>query len=301
MSKNIQKEKISSLSDLSFVTQDVKPLQIRFDFWGCYRVDRWNYQKVLQKAWVLYWNLTPGMILQRDGKMVELGPDKMLIIPPFTEYSGYTKQPFVHFYAHFHLESPEWTVKHEFIQLDASFMEDPVSKMKNASQETRNILLYSIVTKALSMIPKNAFLSHDKTFDERVMKVLAMLNKNPQKNFTIEELLEYSKMSRKHFYNSFYAVTGNTPKDYIQDNRLRYARNLLMETEKPIDEIAEITGYTNRYHFSKVFKKVYEHSPVAYKKRLIRLGYMHDADGQLIPNPEEAPTVKLAFYMYLTY
>ena len=29
------------------------------------------------------------------------------------------------------------------------------------------------------------------------------------------------------------------------------------------------------------------------------LGYMHDADGQLIPNPEEAPTVKLAFYMYL--
>ena len=29
------------------------------------------------------------------------------------------------------------------------------------------------------------------------------------------------------------------------------------------------------------------------------LGYMHDADGALIPNPAEAPTVKLAFYMYL--
>ncbi len=29
------------------------------------------------------------------------------------------------------------------------------------------------------------------------------------------------------------------------------------------------------------------------------LGYTHDADGHLIVNPEEAPTVKLAFYMYL--
>lgn len=29
------------------------------------------------------------------------------------------------------------------------------------------------------------------------------------------------------------------------------------------------------------------------------LGYTHDADGNLIINPEEAPTVKLAFYMYL--
>lgn len=29
------------------------------------------------------------------------------------------------------------------------------------------------------------------------------------------------------------------------------------------------------------------------------LGYTHDADGNLVVNPEEAPTVKLAFYMYL--
>lgn len=29
------------------------------------------------------------------------------------------------------------------------------------------------------------------------------------------------------------------------------------------------------------------------------LGYTHDAEGQLIVNPEEAPTVKLAFFMYL--
>ena len=29
------------------------------------------------------------------------------------------------------------------------------------------------------------------------------------------------------------------------------------------------------------------------------LGYTHDAEGRLIPNPQEAPTVKLAFFMYL--
>ena len=29
------------------------------------------------------------------------------------------------------------------------------------------------------------------------------------------------------------------------------------------------------------------------------LGYTHDENGNLIINPDEAPTVKLAFYMYL--
>ena len=29
------------------------------------------------------------------------------------------------------------------------------------------------------------------------------------------------------------------------------------------------------------------------------LGYSHDADGNLVVNPDEAPTVKLIFYMYL--
>ena len=29
------------------------------------------------------------------------------------------------------------------------------------------------------------------------------------------------------------------------------------------------------------------------------LGYSHDSEGNLVINPEEAPTVKLAFYMYL--
>ena len=29
------------------------------------------------------------------------------------------------------------------------------------------------------------------------------------------------------------------------------------------------------------------------------IGYTHDADGNLVPNPDEAPTVKLAFFMYL--
>ena len=30
------------------------------------------------------------------------------------------------------------------------------------------------------------------------------------------------------------------------------------------------------------------------------LGYSHDADGKLVINPDEAPTVKLIFYMYLS-
>ena len=36
-----------------------------------------------------------------------------------------------------------------------------------------------------------------------------------------------------------------------------------------------------------------------FRSPLKLLGYSHDADGNLVINPEEAPTVKLIFYMYL--
>lgn len=276
MSKSVIKKQQNNLQSMSFLTMDIPPVNIRFEIWGIHNVESWDFQNIYQENWILYWNLSPGQVIHVNGKTIHPGPDKILIFPPFTNFSGSMTQPFHQFYVHFHLVSPECSMKRELIQIDASFMEQKVLKLKTGNAVMKNIMLYSIVTKALSMIPKKYFLSPQRPGDRRIENVLLMLKKNPAKNFSIDELVDYAKISRKHFFRCFEAVVGETPKQFMLKNRLNYARNLLMQTEKSIDEIAEITGFTDRYHFSKVFKQIYEFSPVVYKKRLLQHGYMYD-------------------------
>lgn len=51
-----------------------------------------------------------------------------------------------------------------------------------------------------------------------------------------------------------------TPMELVRALRMSYAKYLLLETHKPIKEIAEMCGYSNPFYFSKVFHR-YFHIP----------------------------------------
>ena len=50
--------------------------------------------------------------------------------------------------------------------------------------------------------------------------------------------------------------------------RCYHAIDALALTNKTIDEIAEETGFSNRSHLTRIFKKWYNTSPAAYRKAL---------------------------------
>ena len=73
-------------------------------------------------------------------------------------------------------------------------------------------------------------------------------------------------MSRNNFYRLFLKETKKTPKFFLLELRMHRAVALLANTEKSLDEIALETGYSNRYHFSKVFRDYNGISPIRYRK-----------------------------------
>lgn len=48
---------------------------------------------------------------------------------------------------------------------------------------------------------------------------------------------------------------GLTPKVYIQEKRLEYAKKLIMETELTLNQISELCGFSDYIQFSKFYKK----------------------------------------------
>ena len=68
------------------------------------------------------------------------------------------------------------------------------------------------------------------------------------------------------FYREFQRELGMSPKKYLLNQRMEHARQLLVYSSDTIEAIAAETGYADRFHFSKAFKRFYDVPPAAYRE-----------------------------------
>lgn len=90
----------------------------------------------------------------------------------------------------------------------------------------------------------------------KIKEAVAYLNQNCKRaDFSIEEAAKQSFMSEVYFRKLFKAEFGQTPKQYIIERRLNYAKALLLAGYYSVAEAAALCGYRDSKHFSVEFKK----------------------------------------------
>ena len=109
--------------------------------------------------------------------------------------------------------------------------------------------------------------SPDEKLLERIMKVINKNLGNP--DFTVEILAREAGISRGHLHRKLKELTNQTTRDFIRNTRLKQAATLLSEKHYSVNEIAELTGFTNPGNFSTAFKELYGVSPTTYMKEHI--------------------------------
>lgn len=82
----------------------------------------------------------------------------------------------------------------------------------------------------------------------------------------VTKLAELSGVSTRYFNELFSVFFGVSPKEYIIRMQLETAKSLLLSTERPIGEIAEMCGFGDVYYFSKVFRKELAETPSTFRK-----------------------------------
>lgn len=75
-------------------------------------------------------------------------------------------------------------------------------------------------------------------------------------------------ISARQLERLFGKYLNSTPKSYFMEMRLHRARNLLVQTEQSITEIAMACGFRSTSHFSKVFRGQFGQSPLAQRSTL---------------------------------
>ncbi|MGB8353188.1 MAG: helix-turn-helix domain-containing protein [Chthoniobacteraceae bacterium] len=104
--------------------------------------------------------------------------------------------------------------------------------------------------------------------DDRIRKAMRLLCERPEERFTVETLARKCGLSRSRFAELFSEQAGMPPLVFLEQQRLRRARELLEHTSLNLAEISEQCGFASAFYFSLRFKKQFGASPRDYRKRM---------------------------------
>ena len=90
--------------------------------------------------------------------------------------------------------------------------------------------------------------------------------KNPDKDITASDLAQKWGINLISLNKYFSIMYGETVHKYIQKYRMKEAAKLLVSTEDNIAVIAGKVGYENQSKFGNVFKKIYDLTPLEYRR-----------------------------------
>ena len=114
----------------------------------------------------------------------------------------------------------------------------------------------------LSILMKKAQGTVDYDIAESAKKII---DYNFGRQITIGEISKTIHLDAAYVARKFAEKFGISPKEYLMEKRIDYAKKLLTETDASVKEIAASIGYLDQLYFSRVFKKKVGVSPVTYR------------------------------------
>lgn len=104
--------------------------------------------------------------------------------------------------------------------------------------------------------------------NEHLARAIAILEENIEEPISPSELSDMLGISTRQLERLFGKFLKSSPKRYITEMRLHRARNLIVQTEQSITDIAIACGFNSTSHFSKVFRSHYGVSPISHRTTL---------------------------------
>lgn len=96
---------------------------------------------------------------------------------------------------------------------------------------------------------------------EQLKLTAAFISNNMHRKIKLDELCAIALMNRHRLNECFQKIYGKNVFGYITTLRMQKARELLLQTDDPIQDIGNAIGYEYPNNFSKAYKRFYKHSP----------------------------------------
>lgn len=99
--------------------------------------------------------------------------------------------------------------------------------------------------------------------NEHLKRAIAIMDASLETPVSPSVIAEELGISTRQLERLFGRYLNSTPKHYYMEKRLHRARNLLVQTENSVTEVAMACGFQSTSHFSKVYRAHFGRSPVS--------------------------------------
>ena len=104
---------------------------------------------------------------------------------------------------------------------------------------------------------------------DRLRPAMDRMRVDLHRELPVAVLADCVDLSVSQFHACFKAALGCSPITWMRRQRLAEAQRLLLTTSEPIQRIAERCGYSDPYHFSRLFRRHAGRSPSRWREQII--------------------------------
>ena len=127
--------------------------------------------------------------------------------------------------------------------------------------------LYILQTSNLTPIFSSSITSQSDANKNIILDIVAFINAHYQENITLELIKNKFFISKNTLCKKFQQVMKCSVIEYCSAVRLNQAKHLLITTEKSVEDIADLCGYSSANYFSLLFKSKTGLAPSYYRKK----------------------------------
>jgi LacI family transcriptional regulator len=106
------------------------------------------------------------------------------------------------------------------------------------------------------------------TSDPHISAAIRFIRDHGCDGINVNDVLKVVPLSRRAFESRFQAIIGRTPHQEITRRKIERVRELLIDTDYSLTQIAQRAGFQNQEYMSVAFRKAMTVPPAAYRKSL---------------------------------
>jgi AraC-like DNA-binding protein/ligand-binding sensor protein len=160
----------------------------------------------------------------------------------------------------------QWGMRIQPRRLKAAYF---AAKVLSPKQHDGVVKLLSIFSQHLSMVSNQILIQRENTEPVPVTRAKQYILENQAEDLSLGQVARAVNASVFYFCKMFKKSTGLNFTDYVSRIRVEKAKNLLLNRNLRVSEIAYEVGFQSLTHFNRIFKKVMGQSPTRYRGQLV--------------------------------